>query len=260
VSAGAGLERLVDAIAPYWEAEAEVCRTYFASPARTPRSDCAWIARQAAKELVDGVEPRLADLDQALRPSEGATDVRLVTRLAEELHEEAVHCVAFVEAYDRIRGLAPEGDVPALDGETLRREVAWPENIALRDLRAAHRRDHGSLGSLAGLVTEGGYCTLFTEGVALKGNGGADDAIAAACALVLEDEYEHMVTGIIGLRDAGLAASDWSLLVDLTVAQSRQRVLMRQAQFGHPVDATRLEVLLIGGAGPLAFDWERVPA
>ena len=48
------VDAVIAANAPYWGAEAEICRTYFRSPGRSAESDARWIARQAAKELLDG--------------------------------------------------------------------------------------------------------------------------------------------------------------------------------------------------------------
>lgn len=248
-----GLVGLIDANQALWAAEAEVCSTYFASPARSRRSDLRWLARQAAKELIDGVVPRADELGRLLASGEGASHADLLARTTEELAEEAAHFAAFTAAYDQLR----HDDSPVLDFEVLTRAVAWPENLALRDARHAHRRQHGKLGELAGIVTEGGYCTLFTEGMRLAGRGGADDLIASACALVHDDEFDHMVGGIAGLCDAGLSAAQWNLLADLTVEQSRLRVRMRDAQFDHPLDGARLDVLLTGGVSPLRFDWAR---
>jgi hypothetical protein len=246
------LVRLVETDAPYWGAEAEVCRTYFESPRRTAETDCAWLASQAAKELVDGVMGRADELRRALGNDGGMTDVRLLTHLTEELHEEAVHYAAFAAAYEHLRNPG----TPPLDAAALRRKASWPENARLRDMRARHRTEHGRLGELAGLVTEGGYCALFSEGARLTGRGGADDVIAEVCRIVLDDELEHMVRGVVGLRDAGLTVDDWDLLVQLTVDQLRMRIHMRQAQLGHPVARERLDVLLAGGGDSPAFRWE----
>jgi hypothetical protein len=248
-----GLVRLINANAPYWAAEAEVCRTYFNSPLRTAQSDCAWLARQAAKELVDGVIERADELHALLTSGEIADDFERLAHLTEEIHEEANHYAAFAAAHELIR----TDGIAALDGRTLLNQKPWPENIALTELRDTHRRLHGELGARARLVTEGGYCTLFTEGMRLAGRSGADDAIAHACSLVYEDEFEHMLTGIIGLGNGELRDEDWDLLIELTVAQSRLRIRMRQQQFDHPVDSARLEILLAGGARPLRFDWAK---
>ena len=206
---------------PLWDEEALVCRRYFASPERTVESDLRWIARQAAKELFDGVLARAAGLSTM-------SDLRDVVALTEELHEEAVHLAAFVGAFEQLR---PD-DVPPLDRATLESWVAWPGNVELRAMRARHRRDHGRLGELAGYITEGGRAALFVEGAALAGNGGADDVIAAACAAVHADEVDHMRAALDAITDLALDHDELTLLGDLTAAQSRQRIRMRVEQFG----------------------------
>jgi hypothetical protein len=249
----AGLVALVDSNAPFWGAEAEVCRTYFESPARSIEGDLRWLARQAAKELLDGVALRAADLARALEDTR-RTNAESLVRVTEELHEEARHFLAFVAAYDHIR---PDG-TPALEAASLGEIVGWPENVELGALRARHRRDHGELGVRAGIFTEGGYCTLFTEGMRLAGGGNADDAIAAACGAVYEDEVDHMLEAVTDLVDAEVDDDGWGLLAQMTVDQARQRVRMRQAQFGNPVPAGRLAELLASGGEPVPFAWERL--
>jgi hypothetical protein len=247
------LVRLVNANTPYWAAEAEVCRAYFDSPRRTAHSDCAWLARQAAKELVDGVMERSDELHALLTSGDIADDVERLVGLTEEIHEEAIHYAAFAAAYEVIR----TDEIGPLDARVVFKQKPWPANIALTELRASHRRQYGELGARARFVTEGGYCALFAEGMRLAGRGRADDAIAHACRLVYDDEFDHMLTGIIGLGDTELQDAEWDLLIELTVAQSRLRIRMRQEQFGQPVDAARLDVLLAGGARPVVFDWGR---
>jgi hypothetical protein len=249
----AGLVEIVDANAPYWAAEAEVCRTYFDSPERSAATDLDWLMRQAAKEIFDGVLVRAAEVHRLLDGG-GPVPASALVRNTEELHEEAVHYQAFARAHEWIRA---EGGGAALDLAILGEAVGWPENLALRDLRAAHRSEHGRVGRLAGLFTEGGYCTLFAEGMRLAGRGGSDDQIAGACALVHDDEFDHMLASVVGVGEHALQDGDWSLLTDLTTAQSRQRILMRNAQFGAPVAEPRLGDLLRGQADPVRFDWAR---
>jgi hypothetical protein len=91
----------------------------------------------------------------------------------------------------------------------------------------------------------------------LKGRGGADDAIARACALVYDDEFEHMLKGIAGLDSEGLAPAQWKLLGTLAVDQMRLRFPMRNAQFAKPVPDARIAELAAGRAAPVAFDYRR---
>ncbi|MEA2971762.1 MAG: hypothetical protein QOG82_220 [Actinomycetota bacterium] len=250
----AGLVDLVDANAPLWAGEAEVFRTYWDWDGRSPATDRQWLARQCHKELFDGFLPRLSALDGGWA---GIGESRAeVLELSKSAYEELAHYCAFAAAYDAIR----DNDVP-LDIDTLR-ACAWPENAALAELRAAHIRDHGELGRRAQAFTEGGYCTLFSEGVRLRGRGGVDDMVADACALVYADEWEHMLLGIAGLAglddgDGARSPEAWAVLRDLSVAQMEARIRMRNAQFSFPLPEVRVAAILAGDVVPLAFDYRR---
>jgi hypothetical protein len=257
------LQALIARIAPYWGAEAEVIRTYFDGLARSRAGDLDWIGRQCRKEfwdsfdghqggLFDGPMKRLVEASAAERIDRGF-DRHEVLDLAEGAFQEFAHYVAFADAYDAIRA---EGD-PPIDPYRLRDLASWPENDALSDLRARHRVEHGALGPRASRLTEGGYCGLFSEGMRLKGRSPADDAIAHACALVYDDEFDHMLKGIAGLDRAGLARGDWQVLGGLAVDQMKLRLAMRNAQFGRAVAENRLAEIAAGAGTPVAFDWKR---
>lgn len=247
-----GLARLVAANAPLWAGEAAVFAAYWDAPQRTRASDLLWLARQCRKELHDGVLPRLRALEAAVHALAPGHDRDALAELAAEAVAELAHYRVFADVYDRLR--AP-GD-PPLDAALLAR-VDWEENRALGRLRAAHRAAHGALGRRAELFTEGGYQTLYTAGRTLAGRGGIDDAIAAACATVVGDEWDHMLAGIAGLEDEALADGDWERLLDATVAQGRARIHMRNAQFGFPLAGDALRRAEAGALPPLAFDWAR---
>jgi hypothetical protein len=238
------VEAVIAANAPYWGAEAEICRTYFRSPDRTTATDAAWLTRQAAKELLDGVLPRLRQLE-ALAGDDAAPEP--LAAVAEELHEEAAHFAAFAAALRTIRPADDRG----LDRSDLEAAVAWPGNVALGRLRAQHLVEDPRLGAIAGTVTEGGCCALFREGVALAGGTTADDAIAAACSAVLADEADHMLAGLEGAATSDITADEWERVIAMSVEQSRARLVMRDEQFGGAVSSERLEVLLASGADPL---------
>lgn len=261
--ASAELKRLIDTVAPYWAGEAEVIRAYFVSPKRTRATDLDWLQRQCRKEFWDSLDGHkeglfigpiktLVDASAAEKIDRGF-DRHAALDLAEGAFQEFAHYVAFADAYDEIR----TDDDPPIDPYRIRDLKSWPENEALSDLRAQHGRDHGEIGARATRLTEGGYCSLFSEGMRLKGRGGADDAIAVACSLVYDDEFEHMLKGIAGLDKEGLKPSDWTLLGSLAVEQMRLRLPMRNAQFAKPMSDARLAELAVGKAAPVAFDYKR---
>jgi len=247
-----GLYALIAANAPLWAGEAEVFTTYFASTARTAATDALWLARQCYKELVDGVVARLC----VLTADEASFDRTMTTAdaaLADDVvRGEMKHYIAFAIAHAISLRRAGEGAAPvgAIGSD-------WPENETLRALRARHRRDFGAIGARATTFTEGGYCTLYREGMALARTSELDVAIASACGQVYDDEWDHMLMGITGLAEQGVDASAWALLERLTVEQGRARIRMRNAQFGQPLSEARVRALEAGAASPLDFDYVR---
>ena len=260
----ANLRRLIDAVTPYWAGEAEVVRTYWTSSRRTRETDRSWLARQCYKELL-GFGVGGEDLGlfrgpiEELRAAFPKIDVEIdrhdVLDIAATLLAEFSHYCAFADAHDR---LALPGE-PKLTPRMLR---SWAEEDALAQARRAHMDRHGALGRRASQFTEGGYCSLFSEGMRLRdrptpGHEAADRLIAEACARVYDDEFAHMLKGIVGLDEQGFSESEWRTLADLSVEQLRRRIVMRNAQFSHPVDGARITELLAGRCRPIEFDYER---
>lgn len=255
------LQDLIAALAPYWGAEAEIIGTYFRSENRDRKSDLLWISRQCWKEFYDGFDDEhpglfVGPLKKMLGLADRIdidVDRHDVLDMAEGLYEEFSHYCAFADAYDAIR---TEAD-PAISPAMLRDVKSWPENDHLAEVRRLHRQDHGALGLRAGHLTEGGYCGLFSEGMKLSGSSGADAAIARACSLVYEDEFGHMLKGILGLDNEDLPAGAWELLTELGLEQLHARLDMRNAQFGSPVSGARMKALHDGQGQPIAFDFAR---
>ena len=247
------LQRLIDANAPLWAGETEVVRTYWNSPIRTRETDLLWLSRQCYKEYWGSVIPPLEHLKGQLDEAGSGFDHHEALATAKFMYEELSHYCLFADVYDTLRR---EGE-PPLNPHDLKRHGDWPENAALGRIRAEHCKSHGKLGVRAHSFTEGGYCTLLSEGMKLRGRGGVDDLIAEACARVYEDEFGHMLKGITGLDEEGLSEADWGLLTDMTVEQLKHRIPMRNAQFSHPLDDERVEELVAGRIEPLPFDYAR---
>ena len=254
------LARLIDLAAPYWAGEAEVVRTYWSSPMRNRETDRLWLARQCFKEFwgsgvskmdrggvvlgaMKNILARAAEIDVTIDRYE-------LLDWIEGIKAEFSHYCAFADCYDALRR---EG-VPKLNPAQLE---SWPEEDTLTKLRYRHQDEHGALGMRACKFTEGGYCALFAEGKALAGRGGAEDKIAAACSVVYEDEIDHMLVGIAGIADDGLSAADWRLMGELVVAQMKQRIYMRNAQFSGPLSEQRIAAIFRGEIAPALFDYAR---
>jgi hypothetical protein len=260
VTIDANLARLIDLAAPYWAGEAEVVRTYWSTPTRNRDSDRRWLARQCFKEFWGS---GLSKLDRggvvlgvmkSVLAREAEIDVTIdrhdVLDWLEGIKAEFSHYCAFADLHDALR---PDG-TPKINPARLE---SWPAEDALTQLRYGHQEQHGTVGLRACKFTEGGYCALFAEGKKLAGRSGVDGQIAAACTLVYEDEIDHMLAGIAGIAQEGLTAADWQLLGELVVAQMKQRIHMRNEQFGLPLSEQRIAAIFRGEIEPARFDYDR---
>lgn len=263
MSVSANLRKLIEAAAPYWAGEAEVVRTYWSWKERTRESDRRWLALQCYKEFLGFGAPGdlgpfrgpLEDLRKVFARIDVEVDRHEVLESVAGLHAEFAHYCAFADVHDR---LARPGE-PRLNPTLL---SIWPEEEELARVRREHMTRHGALGRRAVQFTEGGYCTLFSEGMKLRerptpGHEETDRLIAEACARVYDDEFGHMLKGIVGLDEETLTDAEWRTLAEMSIDELRHRILMRNAQFGHPVGEARLKELLDGRGQPIAFDYAR---
>ena len=254
------IQRLINVATPLWAGEAEIVRTYWSSPKRSLQTDLLWLRRQCFKEFWGsgvgkydrgGVVPgQLKQLAAKVLEVDVSIDRHEFLDVLEGMKAEYTHYCAFADVHDELR---PAG-TPKLDPHKLE---PWPEEDALTALRYKHQADHGALGMRACKLTEGGYCTLFSEGMALKGKPGTEGRIAEACAKVYDDEFGHMLAGIAGIAEENLADAEWRLLEKLVSEQLRQRIRMRNAQFSYPLAEERVQAIYRGEIKPLAFDYER---
>ena len=139
------------------------------------------------------------------------------------------------------------------------------EDDQLTAMRVEHKNKYGAIGMRALRFTEGGYCTLFSEGMKLKTQTGGPHGkrnalIATACSKVYDDEFGHMLKGIVGLDIEGLTQDEWRHLERISVEQLKGRIVMRNSQFGYPLDAKTLDDALNGRIAPLAFDYAKAEA
>jgi hypothetical protein len=258
---GKNLQGLIEANAPLWAGEAEIARTYWTAPIRTRETDKLWLARQCWKEYV-GVAKfagatvevgRCTELANALKDVAPKLDETVnrhdVRELMEKHFVEFTHYCLFADVYD---SLLEDGE-PHLKANNL---TVWPEEDALAKYRNTIRRGHGKLARASGF-TEGGYCTLYSEGAKLQGRPGVDGRIGAACQKVYDDEFGHMMWGVIGIDMDDLTAGDWQELTEVTCEILRLRLFMRNAQFSHPVSTERMTEILAGKIKPIAFDYAK---
>ncbi len=256
----AELRRLIEANAPLWAGEAEVVRTYWTSPARTRETDLLWLKRQCWKEYAGIADSEgktmgmVSDLEVKLNRWVPRLDVEIdrheLEALLETVTAEFRHYCLFADIYDALR--PPE--TPKLNPSVL---GPWPEEEALSALRRKVNKESARLGWRATSFTEGGYCTMYSEGAKLQGKPGIDGRIGRACQRVYDDEFGHMMHGIVGIDDAGLSRAEWDELTEMTTAQLRLRIAMRNAEFSHPLPQSRIDEIQAGKIEPIAFDYAR---
>ena len=93
--------------------------------------------------------------------------------------------------------------------------------------------------------------------MALKGRGGVEDLIAQACTKVFEDEFGHMLEGIVGLDNEGWSDEQLNLMEKLVIEQLRLRIHMRNAEFSFPLTQERIQAIFSGDIIPEKFDYRR---
>ncbi len=251
----------IAANAPLWAGEAEIVRTYWTSPVRTRETDKLWLRRQCWKEYCgladsEGATPAMvSDLIVQLQRQVPQLDITVdrhdLRGLMEKVYVEYTHYCLFSDVHDT---LLDPGE-PKLNANKL---TDWPEENARSPRAAAPQgQSAGKLGRRATDFTEGGYCTMYSEGAKLKGRPGLDGAIGRACQKVFDDELGHMMAGVVGVDDEHLSDAQWAELTDLTNEQLRLRLYMRNAQFSHPLTDARIAEILAGRIEPIAFDFAK---
>ena len=250
---------IIERSTPLWAAEAEIVRTYWDAPIRTVETDRLWLLRQMYKELWDGFYPSFKWLGENFQGLESSCKSLEMFEEIQVMLEEFAHYRGFATVYAACAAASSSTNSAIPDPQGLKQRGQWAENVELMALRARHLQEHGFLGKRAHRFTEGGYCTLYAEGMKLTARGGVDNLIAQACSQVYEDEFEHMLRGISDIAHEGtrLSGRDWTLLSDLIVEQLVHRLWMRNAQFSFPVDEPRMKALAAGKCEPLEFDFER---
>jgi hypothetical protein len=254
------LRKLIDSNAPLWAGEAEIVRTYWTSPVRTRAAEELWLRRQCWKEWAGIADSRgktmgmVSDLEVVLREQVPLLDTSVdrhdLRDMIATVNAEFSHYCWFADIYDELVG--PGGK--KMNAHEL---TTWDEEEALAGRRRQVRETHGKIGLRSTQFTEGGYCTLFTEGMKLKGRPGLDGKIGTACQHVYDDEFGHMMAGVIGVDEAGLSNAEWAELTELTVEQLRLRLDMRNAQFSHPVSEARIKEIVAGKIDPIRFDYAK---
>ena len=215
---------LIDTAWPYWEAEAEIARRFFAKA--TPEDHIFYLRAQLWKELnpvdgyFNGLHRELATLVDLFPEIDRDLDRHDYHFRLVQLTQEFNHYVLLADVFEHLIGrrISP--------GDT----VQLGEEKTLGDLRRGYVESGDPITKAAVGFTEGGGARLFREGAELSGDE-LRDMTARAMLVIYEDEKDHykeMAAEAVGLIQD---ADDLSRMKDAIGAISFQRVKMRQEMF-----------------------------
>jgi hypothetical protein len=228
---------VVTVAAGYWAGEAEVVQTYFRRP-RTRAQDLSWLRAQAYKEarpfreLPENLQAEFLQTGTLRRHPEGAA-------AGHRMAQETRHFWLLAELIAEFFGVT----VAPGDGLVL------PEDRKLQALRAAYRAGGGEMERAAVNFTEGGGGAMFAVLSQLDG-GEFERRIASAFTVIAAEEIPHGPMEIHSIARHAGNESDWRRARTIVHEISRQRLLMRNEMFGHPLSQARLAEISAGGIQP----------
>ncbi len=254
MSDSAAARDLVDAARPFWEAEAEIARCFFAG--RPSREAYIRFLRSAVyKELnptigygpTDGYANALhmafAELVEGFRTLGRGGDRREMLAGLKMMTEEFEHYVVLAEVLEFLldRPLAAD-DIRQL-----------PEDRKLNEMRRGYVTSGDPCLAAAMGLTEGGGASAFREAAALSGSE-VENRLAAAMRVIHDDEKDHYESAAAAAAERVAGPADLTRMKRAIREVSIQRVRMRNEQFAFPM--TDGEIAALIAANPL----EEAPA
>lgn len=234
--------KLADVARPYWEAEGEIAKRFYA---HATRDDHAYYLRaQLWKELnpvdgyFNGLHRELARLVEKFPLVDKEIDRHDYHFALTQLTEEFNHYVLLADIFEHVVGRSIEPD------DT----VQLPEEKKLGDIRRGYVESGDPVTRAAVGFTEGGGAALFREGAKISGDQ-INDMTARAMKVIYDDEKDHYVE--MAKEAVGLIETDDDLtrMIDAIRAISAQRVWMRNEMFRTPMTADEIN-RFIGGFKP----------
>ncbi|MDP6388765.1 MAG: hypothetical protein QF654_02585 [Alphaproteobacteria bacterium] len=217
-------QQLVDAAWPYWEAEAEIAKRFFAKA--SDEDHVFYLRAQLWKELnpvdgyFNGLHRELSNLVDMYPKVDKEIDRHDYHFLLLQLVEEFNHYVVLADIFEHLMGR------PISPDDT----VQLSQEKKLGDLRRSYVETGDPLVKAAVGFTEGGGARLFREGAKLTGSE-VNEMTAKAMQVIFEDEEDHFMEqarGALGLIESG---DDLVRMTEAIRAISAQRVRMRAEMF-----------------------------
>ena len=216
--------QLLAAAWPYWEAEGEIAKRYFAKA--SPEDHIFYLKAQLWKELnpvdgyFNGLHRELASLVEAFPEVDKTLDRHNFHFRLSQLADEFNHYVLLADVFEHLMGR------PLSPADT----VQLAEEKKLGDLRRGYVESGSAVERAAVGFTEGGGARLFREGAKLSGSK-LDDMTAAAMQVIYDDERDHykeMASDAVAVIQTKY---DLERMTEAIRAISDQRVAMRAEMF-----------------------------
>lgn len=228
---------LIDVAWPYWEAEGEIARRFFAKA--SDDDHIFYLRAQLWKELnpvdgyFNGLHRELANLVEMFPRVDKDVDRHHYHFLLTQLTEEFNHYVVLADIFEHLMGRAISPD------DT----VQLAEEKKLGDLRRGYVETGDPIARAAVGFTEGGGARIFREGARLKG-GTVNDMTAHAMRIIYDDEKDHYVE--MAKEAVALIETDGDLrrMKDAIRAVSAQRVDMRAEMFRDAMTKSEIEAFI----------------
>ena len=242
-------QQLSKLAAAYGVAEAEVIGAFFAVPRRN-QDHLRWLKAQGFKEY-SAIKPILDALTQLYPNIDSGIARHDYTELTEKLADETKHARLVMDLLEEISGKKIKP-----------RDLTWlPQDRKLSKVRAGYSKTyagllHGSakvtsremrrkdeeLERAAITLTEGGGGALYQVCGKLKKRG-IEEKIAAVFREILQDELEHKESGGRSLATLVKDQASFRRAAQIICEVSRQRLRMRNEQFGFPLSELQMETL-----------------
>ncbi len=230
-------QQLIDAAWPYWEAEAEIAKRFYAKA--SPEDHVFYLRAQLWKELnpvdgyFNGLHRELASLVEKFPQVDKEIDRHDYHFSLVQLTQEFNHYVLLADIFEHLVGrrITPDDT------------VQLAEEKRLGDLRRGYVATGSEIDRAAVGFTEGGGARLFREGAKLTGNELAD-MTARAMQVIYDDERDHykeMAKEAVALIETG---DDLRRMCDAIGAISRQRMWMRHEMFPGAMTEAELEAFV----------------
>lgn len=232
------VQTLIDAALPYWEAEGEIARRFFAG--KPSREDhIYWLKAQVWKELhpvdgyFNGIHKELTRLTDLFPKVDVEVDRHEFGFSLRQIVEEFNHYVLFADILELVTG-APVGP-----SET----IQLPAEKALGDTRRRYVSGGNPVDAAAVLFTEGGGARLFREGAKIHG-GELEHKIAHAMKVIYEDERDHFHEAALQASAAIRSDADLARIVAAIVDVSSHRVEMRREMFRNAMTPREIDAFI----------------